>query len=108
MSAGPDAASIRKATTGLLSQDAAWILTEAFRKHGSVNSGKQEESEGQLTRDAIEAFRANLTDDAFNRNMEGSVFAAGRNRHWSHKCRRNISLADKKPGGGLEKRLAKL
>jgi hypothetical protein len=36
MSASPDAASIRKATTGLLSQDAAWILTEAFREHGSA------------------------------------------------------------------------
>lgn len=36
MNASPDAASIRKVTAGLLSQDAAWILTEAFRKHGSA------------------------------------------------------------------------
>jgi phosphatidylserine/phosphatidylglycerophosphate/cardiolipin synthase-like enzyme len=36
MSAGPDAATIRKATVGLLSQDAAWLLSEAFRKAGSA------------------------------------------------------------------------
>jgi hypothetical protein len=29
-------------------------------------------------------------------------------RHWSQKCRRNTSRADKKTGGGLEKGLAKL
>jgi hypothetical protein len=29
-------------------------------------------------------------------------------RHWSQKWRRNISRADKKTGGGLEKGLAKL
>jgi phosphatidylserine/phosphatidylglycerophosphate/cardiolipin synthase-like enzyme len=34
MSASPDAATIRKATAGLLSQDAAWLLSEAFRKSG--------------------------------------------------------------------------
>jgi phosphatidylserine/phosphatidylglycerophosphate/cardiolipin synthase-like enzyme len=36
LNATPDAASIRKATTGLLSQDAAWLLFEAFRKSGSA------------------------------------------------------------------------
>jgi cardiolipin synthase len=36
MNAGPDSASIRKVTAGLLSQDAAWILTEAFRKSGTA------------------------------------------------------------------------
>jgi hypothetical protein len=29
-------------------------------------------------------------------------------RHWSQKCRRNTSRADKKTGGGLEKAFAKL
>ena len=32
----PDGVSVRNATAGLLSQDAAWILTEAFRAHGSA------------------------------------------------------------------------
>ena len=36
MNASPDSASIRKATAGLLSQDAAWVLSEAFRKSGSA------------------------------------------------------------------------
>jgi len=36
MSANPDASSIRKATAGLLSQDAAWLLSEAFLKSGSA------------------------------------------------------------------------
>jgi phosphatidylserine/phosphatidylglycerophosphate/cardiolipin synthase-like enzyme len=36
MSVSPDAATIRKATAGLLSQDAAWLLSEAFRKSGSA------------------------------------------------------------------------
>jgi phosphatidylserine/phosphatidylglycerophosphate/cardiolipin synthase-like enzyme len=36
MNTTPDSASTRKATVGLLSQDAAWILSEAFRKHGDA------------------------------------------------------------------------
>ncbi len=32
----PDSASNQEVTAGLLSQDAAWILSEAFRKHGSA------------------------------------------------------------------------
>jgi cardiolipin synthase len=37
MNASPDSASIRNATGGLLSQDAAWVLSEAFRKSSSAN-----------------------------------------------------------------------
>jgi hypothetical protein len=33
MASSPDAASLKKATAGLLSQDAAWLLSEAFRKN---------------------------------------------------------------------------
>ena len=36
MNSSPDSASMRKATAGLLSQDAAWILSEGFRKHGGA------------------------------------------------------------------------
>lgn len=33
LASSPDAASMKKATAGLLSQDAAWLLLEAFRKN---------------------------------------------------------------------------
>jgi cardiolipin synthase len=36
MNDSPDSASTGNATVGLLSQDAAWILSEAFRKHASA------------------------------------------------------------------------
>lgn len=36
MASIPDSASTRKATTGILSQDAAWLLSEAFRKNASA------------------------------------------------------------------------
>lgn len=36
LDAKPNAASIRQATAGLLNKDAAWILSEAFRKNANV------------------------------------------------------------------------
>ena len=36
MNSIPDSTSTRNATAGLLSQDAAWILAESFRKYGSA------------------------------------------------------------------------
>jgi cardiolipin synthase A/B len=60
MNASPDSASIRKATAGLLSQDAAWVLSEAFRKPG--NAKWSEIGVAMITVDCLAGDNAPLTE----------------------------------------------
>ncbi len=60
MNAGPDTESIRKAIAGLLSQDAAWILSEAFREH--ANAKWSEITVAMTTMDSLTTDNAPLTE----------------------------------------------